>query len=85
MSDYQITRTRKDGPDADRRIDAAEVGGQVYPVDTVISWIESGHRFYVIVNGKTVWVYVRTRNSRKYITTSADGYAANNLLQLPDC
>ncbi len=86
MSRYQITRTRKDGPDADRRIDAVEFASQVYWTDSVINWIESGeHSFYTSYAGRIADVYVRLRNGRKYLTTSADGYGQNNLLLLPDC
>jgi len=41
--------------------------------------------FYVSVNGRTVWVIVATHNGRYYLKTEADGYAPNNLLNLPEC
>jgi len=41
--------------------------------------------FYVSVNGKTVWVIIAAHNGRKYLKTEADGYAPNNLLDLPEC
>ncbi len=41
--------------------------------------------FYVSVNGKGVWVIVASHNGRKYLKTEADGYAPNNLLNLPEC
>lgn len=88
MSTYQITRSRKDGPDNDRRIDALEINGSVYNIDQVIVWIESGqYRFYTIVWGQTAYVYVHQRGlyGRKYLTTSPDGFGPNNLLKLPDC
>jgi hypothetical protein len=41
--------------------------------------------FYVSVGGKTVWVIVASHNGRRYLKTEADGYAPNNLLNLPEC
>ena len=88
MADYYITHTRKDGSDSDRRIDALMINGQVYPIDTVIDWINSGvHRFFVSVWGRAVLVVTRVQptSRRWYLTTEADGYPPNNLLALPDC
>lgn len=85
MSNYQITRTRKDGPDADRRIDAVEVENQMYSTDQIITWIENGaHSFYTMYFDRYATVYVRKQGATKYLTTSADGYGQNNLLLLPD-
>jgi len=88
MADYFITHTRKDGADYDRRIDAVMINGQVYDIDTVIDWINSGaHRFFVSVWGRAVLVVTRIHSTsgRWYLTTEADGYPPNNLLSLPDC
>jgi hypothetical protein len=41
--------------------------------------------FYTSVNGKKAWVIVAVHNKRKYLKTTADGYAPNNLLALPEC
>jgi hypothetical protein len=41
--------------------------------------------FYVSVSGKMVWVIVASHEGRKYLKTEADGYAPNNLLNLPEC
>jgi hypothetical protein len=41
--------------------------------------------YYVSVSGNSVWVVVAVHNGRKYLKTTADGYAPNNLLSLPDC
>jgi hypothetical protein len=43
------------------------------------------YQFYVSVKGKAVDVVVATHNGRKYLKTTADGYAPNNLLSLPEC
>lgn len=46
MADYQIACIRRDSSDLDRRIDAVGFGGQLYPIDQVIAWIQNGaHRF----------------------------------------
>lgn len=56
-------------------------------LDMAIEGIESGKwRFYVSVNGKSVWVIVSTSASgRKYLKTENDGEQPNNLLSLPEC
>ncbi|WP_083908724.1 DUF3892 domain-containing protein [Thioalkalivibrio thiocyanodenitrificans] len=56
-------------------------------LDSAIEGIESGKwRFYVSVNGKSVWVIVSTSASgRKYLKTENDGEQPNNLLSLPEC
>ena len=41
--------------------------------------------FYTSVNGKSVWIVVAVHNGRKYLKTTADSYAPNNLLSLPEC
>ena len=43
------------------------------------------YQFHVRAGGKTVWVVVATHLGRKYLKTTADGYAPNNLLNLPEC
>jgi len=87
MADYQITCTKKDGPDSDRRIDA--LGGPQFPttpIDQVIRLIEARtHRFWTVASGKSVWIEVKERNGRKYLTTEGDSYPPNNLLKLKDC
>ena len=56
-------------------------------LDRAIEGIESGKwRFYVSVNGKSVWVIVSTSASgRKYLKTESDGEQPNNLFSLPEC
>jgi hypothetical protein len=54
--------------------------------DDAIRDVESDSTsYFVSVGGKTVWVVVATHNARKYLKTTADGYAPNNLLSLTDC
>lgn len=52
-----------------------------------IAGVESGKwRFYVAVNGKSVWVIVATSQyGNKYLKTENDGEQPNNLLSLPEC
>jgi hypothetical protein len=79
-----------DDSDRDRRIEG--IGGQssngrwYREIDKAISDIEKGiNEFYVKVDDEEVDVIVRTRNGVKYITTEADGFPPNNLLNLPAC
>lgn len=88
MADYQITCIRRDSSDQDRRIDAVGFGGQVYSIDQVIAWIQSGqHRFWTVAQGQSVWVVVRQHptSGRLYLATENDGFPPNNLLSLPEC
>ena len=52
-----------------------------------IAGIESGKwKFYVSVNGQSVWVIVSTSAlGNKYLKTENDGEEPNNLLSLPEC
>jgi hypothetical protein len=49
--------------------------------------IESGSwKFYVSVNGESVWVIVSTSAAgNRYLKTANDGEQPNNLLSLPEC
>ena len=84
---YQVTCTKKDGPDTDRRFDA--LGGPTWTgtQDQVLGWIDQGHKFWTSVNGKSVWVTtdVHPVSRRRYCKTEGDNYPLNNLLKLPDC
>ncbi|KRP85882.1 hypothetical protein AOQ72_04390 [Bradyrhizobium yuanmingense] len=54
--------------------------------DDAIRHIENGtYSFFVMVNGRRVDVVVAQHKGRKYLKTTADGYAPNNLLNLPEC
>lgn len=88
MPTYQITHTRPDGYDADRRIDGFLINGQYYTIDQVIAWIrDHAHRFFVSVAGRSVWVELKYHHSshRPYLTTQGDSFPPNNLLNLPAC
>ena len=64
------------------------IGGDSWytPEDQAISNIEGrSETYYVSVGGKSVDVVVATRNGRKYLKTTADGYSPDNLLALPNC
>lgn len=92
MGDYRIDCTTKDGPDPDYRLDgfggANADGTRWYmKLDLLLKWIDAGHTFYVMVNGRRVEVIpmVHPRTQARYVTTVADSYPPNNLLNLPDC
>ena len=55
--------------------------------EDAIRHIENGEwKFFVSVNGDSVWVVVATsRYGNKYIKTASDGDLPNNLLSLPEC
>jgi hypothetical protein len=40
--------------------------------------------YYVSINGRTVDVVTASHQGRRYVKTTADGYAPNNLLALPE-
>ncbi|MBS1067165.1 DUF3892 domain-containing protein [Gluconobacter cerinus] len=51
-----------------------------------IHLIETGEwDFFCSVNGRSVAVVVAIHAGRKYLKTTADSYAPNNLLSLPEC
>ena len=56
-------------------------------LDEAISGIESEKwKFYVSVNGQSVWVVVSiSASGNKYLKTQNDGEQPNNLLSLPEC
>ena len=46
----------------------------------------SKYRFWVVADGKSVWVDVHTSAAgHEYLKTDADGEQPNNLLSLPEC
>ena len=56
-------------------------------LDDAIGKIERNEwRFYVSVNGDSVWVVVAvSAHGHKYLKTEPDGDMPNNLLSLPEC
>ncbi len=92
MGDYRIDCTTKDGPDPDYRIDGfggvnADATRWYLSLDDLLAWIDRGHTFWVMVAGKRVNVIAmrHPRSGRRYVTTEADGFPPNNLLNLPNC
>lgn len=55
--------------------------------EEAIREIEAGvNRFYVHVNGQSVWVVVAvSQHGNKCLKTEPDGEQPNNLLSLPEC
>jgi hypothetical protein len=62
------------------------MAGGCWPEGSMIARIESRQEsFYTLVNGQRADIIVAVHNGRKYLKTTADGYAPNNLLNLADC
>jgi hypothetical protein len=86
MASYDVTCSRKDGPDDDQRLEGLGGEGWYHTTDAVIANIERGDSYWVN-NGKRVQVAVLThpKTQRKYLTTAPDGLRQNNLLFLREC
>ena len=79
---------RVDGTGKDRSGDITSLCGRfgIVPKETAIRQTNNKtHRYYVQKVLPLVYVRVRYRNGRPYLTTDADAYSANNLDNLPDC
>ena len=88
MSSFQVTCHTPDNLDADRRIQGLGGPWGWYDIDTIIAMIESQlHNFWVTVYGVPTDVVVRQHGifGKKYLTTVADGFPPNNLLNLRVC
>ena len=88
--DFQITCIVKRGGhyNPHERIEALgnSAGKWMLSESDMIRRIEAREdTFYTMVNGRRADIIVAVHNNRKYLKTTADGYAPNNLLNLPDC
>jgi hypothetical protein len=89
MARHQITCiTKRDHYNPHERI--SHIGNQAgnwrLTEGAAIRRIETGvDSFFTIVNGRETDIIVALHLGRKYLKTSADGYAPNNLLALSDC
>lgn len=91
MTRYRVDCIVPDGADRDRRID--RLGGfspykWSMPIDEVIQRINRGSdQFYVIRFGRQVNCVVRRHGvyGPFFVTTEADGFPPNNLLNLDRC
>ena len=88
----QVTCIRKRGDHYDPHERIQGIGGIENDVrwyrdeDDAIRDVEADSKaYYVVKNNQKVWVEVAAHNGRKYLKTEADGYAPNNLLELPEC
>jgi hypothetical protein len=86
MTSYDVTCSRKDGPDDDLRLEGLGGADWYHTIDEVIANIGRGDTYWVN-NGKRVQVVVVThaKTKRQYVTTSPDGLRQNNLLFLREC
>jgi hypothetical protein len=87
MADIQIRYTHKlpSHHDAHKRILGVASQTKYYQQREVLADISSGHNsYYVMVNGKRANVVRAIHNGDAYIKTEPDGYAPNNLLNLPE-
>jgi hypothetical protein len=86
MASYDVTCSRKDGPDGDQRLEGLGGADWHHTIDEVIANISRGDTYWVN-NGKRVQVAVLThaKTQRQYLTTSPDGLRQNNLLFLREC
>jgi Protein of unknown function (DUF3892) len=72
--------------DPHERIQAFGGRGWYKVEDDVIRDIERGaNSYYVSVAGRHAQLVVAIHRGRKYVKTTADGYAPDNLLALPEC
>ena len=89
MARFQVTCINKRGSHYNPHERIQNIGNQnnwTLSEDLAIRKIEMGtDTFYVNVNGREVNVIVAVHSGRKYLKTEADGYAPNNLLNLPEC
>lgn len=88
MARRRVTCINKRGSHYDPHERISHIGGDGWKLSEgeAIRAIENyTSSFYTLVNGKEADVIVDTRNGRKYLKTTADGYRPDNLLSLPEC
>ncbi len=74
MASYDVTCSRKDGPDDDQRLEGLGGAGWYHTIDAVIANIDRKGDTYWVDNGKRVQVAVLThpKTQRQYVTTEPD-------------
>jgi hypothetical protein len=88
--DFQVTCIVKRGGhfNPHERIEALgnSAGNWMLSESEMIRRVETGaESFYTMVNGRRADIIVAVHEGRKYLKTTADGYAPNNLLNLAEC
>jgi hypothetical protein len=87
MTRRQVTCiSKRDRQNPHERIEGIGGPGWYETEDAAIRGIENRTMsFYTYVNGREAALVVAEHNRRKYLKTTADGYAPNNLLCLSAC
>jgi len=72
--------------DRHQRIQAVAGDGFRDSEDTAIANVKRNAEYYwVVEQGKSVWVIVKQHAGRDYLKTQNDNFLPNNLLSLPEC
>jgi hypothetical protein len=93
MTRHQVTCINKRGDHYDAHQRISHIGGykndrsrwKLTEEEAIKGMENRTYEFYVNVNGVSVDVIIATHANRKYLKTATDGYAPNNLLNLPEC
>jgi len=84
----QVTRINKRPSHYDPHERVQNIGGDGWrhSETDAIRWIKARQEsYYVSVGGRPTDVIVAVHQGREYLKTTADSYAPNNLLALPEC
>lgn len=86
MSRTQVLYSHKHGDHFEPHTRIRGLGGETwYRTELeVIRTMALGQTYYVTVNGHTVDIVTASHAGHRYLKTTADGYAPNNLLNLPE-
>ncbi len=80
-----ITKTNRTSP-YDRITHIGWPGRKITSDQAIADIRRNPEAYYVRAkNGHSVWVIVRAKDGKPYLTTEADGDTQDNLLSLPQC